>query len=52
MIPLRLRKLRLDRVERDDALWLARKLTRVSRRFDTSIDLGEDETLTLRWGGS
>jgi poly-gamma-glutamate synthesis protein (capsule biosynthesis protein) len=51
MVPLRLRKLRLNRVESDDALWLARRLTQVSRIFDTRVELEDDLTLTLRWDG-
>ena len=51
MVPLRIRKLRLNRVESGDALWLARRLTGVSRMFGTSVELEEDLTLTLRWDG-
>jgi poly-gamma-glutamate synthesis protein (capsule biosynthesis protein) len=50
MVPLRIRKLRLNRVGRDDARWLERRLTEINGRFATSVELVKDLTLTLRWG--
>jgi poly-gamma-glutamate capsule biosynthesis protein CapA/YwtB (metallophosphatase superfamily) len=50
LVPLKVQKLRLNRIEKSDALWLARRLRRVNRTFGTTVDL-EDRSLALRWEG-
>jgi len=47
MVPTRVRRLQLVRPERADVLWLRDLLNRVSRRFGTTLELGEDDELVL-----
>ena len=43
MVPLRMRRLRLERAERDDAAWLRDMLARESAPFGVRVALVEDE---------
>lgn len=47
MLPFRTRRMRLERASRDDAAWLARRLTLTSARFETRVVVGEDGALML-----
>jgi poly-gamma-glutamate synthesis protein (capsule biosynthesis protein) len=48
MVPLRARRLRLERASRADAAWLGQVLDRTSRGFGSRVDLAGDGTLALR----
>jgi poly-gamma-glutamate capsule biosynthesis protein CapA/YwtB (metallophosphatase superfamily) len=48
MVPLRARRLRLERVVGPDAEWLATTMSRVGRRFGTSVERCPDDTLVVR----
>ncbi len=43
-----MRRFRLERATRDDALWLRDTLSREGARVGTRLELREDGTLTLR----
>jgi poly-gamma-glutamate capsule biosynthesis protein CapA/YwtB (metallophosphatase superfamily) len=45
MVPMRARRLRLERVTGPDAVWLKQTLARISRRFGTAVELGPDGSL-------
>jgi poly-gamma-glutamate capsule biosynthesis protein CapA/YwtB (metallophosphatase superfamily) len=49
MTPFRIRRFRLERAGREDALWLAAMFKRESRTLGTSASLAPDSTLILRW---
>jgi poly-gamma-glutamate synthesis protein (capsule biosynthesis protein) len=51
MTPMQTRQLRANRAARTDVLWLKRVLNREGKRFGTWVELGEDNTFTLRWEG-
>ena len=48
MVPMRARRLRLERVTGTDAVWLQRTMVRICRRFGTVVELGPDESLLAR----
>ncbi|MFJ9366432.1 CapA family protein [Nocardia sp. NPDC101769] len=50
MLPMRIRRMRLEHASRADADWLGKTLTHISRRFHTHIDRGADDLLEIRWG--
>ena len=52
MTPLQIKRFRLNRASRADALWLRDTLTREGKRFGTRVELNRDNTLTLRWDKS
>jgi poly-gamma-glutamate synthesis protein (capsule biosynthesis protein) len=45
MVPMRARRLRLERVTGPDVLWLKQTLARISRKFGTAVELGPDGSL-------
>jgi poly-gamma-glutamate synthesis protein (capsule biosynthesis protein) len=49
LVPMQIRRLRLNRASGADAHWLARRLTDQSRAFGTSISLMADGVLNVRW---
>ena len=49
MVPMQLKKFRLGRASRQDALWIRDTLDREGRRFGTGVELRKDNTLVLRW---
>jgi poly-gamma-glutamate synthesis protein (capsule biosynthesis protein) len=49
MKPMQMRKFRLNRASRQDAEWLGKTLDREGRTLGTRAELGEDNTLLLRW---
>ena len=51
MTPMQIKRLRLTHPSEKDALWLKNVLGREGEKFRTSVELGTDNTLMLRWGG-
>jgi len=49
LVPLKIRGFRLNRVSREDTLWLQRLLTREGARFNTRVEPGTDGALHLQW---
>jgi poly-gamma-glutamate synthesis protein (capsule biosynthesis protein) len=49
MVPMQLKRLRLNRVRTDEAHWLRDVLHREGRRLGTRVVLHKDNTLTLQW---
>jgi len=49
MVPLRMHRFQLVRASRQDAAWLGETLSRVARPLGSWVELGKDNTLTLRW---
>lgn len=48
MVPMRVRRMRLERASATDARWLATTLSRVSRPYGTIIEEADDGTLVAR----
>lgn len=46
MLPLRIRRLRLERTGRSDTQWLRTRLADISHRFGTRVEIGPDDLLT------
>lgn len=49
MTPLKIRRLRLERARREEAVWLRNMFTREGKAFNTFAELNPDLTLTLAW---
>ena len=49
MVPMRIRKMRLNRASASEAAWLQQRLTVVSGEFGGSVDLLANGSLALRW---
>ncbi len=49
MVPMRIERFRLNRVSRQDAEWLNRRLNRECKRFGVQADLADDGALVARW---
>jgi poly-gamma-glutamate synthesis protein (capsule biosynthesis protein) len=49
MTPFQVKRFRLNRVSREDALWLQGTLNREGAKFGTSVELGPAHRLRLRW---
>ena len=49
MTPTQIKHFRVNRTSKDDALWLANTLNREGERFNTGVELDEDNLLTLSW---
>jgi poly-gamma-glutamate synthesis protein (capsule biosynthesis protein) len=49
MTPLEIRRFRLNSASREDARWLQRTLDREGAKLGTSLELGADGKLALRW---
>ncbi|HSE84358.1 MAG TPA: CapA family protein [Thermodesulfobacteriota bacterium] len=49
MTPTQIKRFRVNRASRADALWLRDVLNREGKRFGTRVRLGKDNTLTLQW---
>jgi poly-gamma-glutamate capsule biosynthesis protein CapA/YwtB (metallophosphatase superfamily) len=47
MVPMRMRRMRLERAPDEDAEWLRATVTEMSRRFATRIDISTDGALTV-----
>jgi poly-gamma-glutamate synthesis protein (capsule biosynthesis protein) len=49
LIPMRLRRFRLNRASAEDSQWLCDLLNRLGAPFDTRTRLNNDHSLTLQW---
>jgi poly-gamma-glutamate capsule biosynthesis protein CapA/YwtB (metallophosphatase superfamily) len=49
LVPMRLRRFRLQRATAEEAHWLAWTLERVSSDFGTRVEVGEEGRLAVRW---
>ena len=49
MVPLRMRRFRLERASRADAEWLGDTLSRVGGPLGTRVEMSQEDALTLRW---
>ncbi len=49
LVPLQVKKFRLNRASRSDTEWLRDTLNREGKRFGTQVELAVDGTLELRW---
>lgn len=49
MIPMQIRRFRMNRVSRADALWLRDVLNREGKQLGTRVAIDQDNTLTLEW---
>ncbi len=49
MAPTRIRRFKVHRASRDDALWLKATLNREGKRFGTQVNLNKEKRLTLQW---
>jgi poly-gamma-glutamate synthesis protein (capsule biosynthesis protein) len=49
LVPLQARRFRLNRASAEDARWLADLLNKLGAAFGTRVQLGGDNSLTLRW---
>jgi len=49
MTPTQMRNFKVNRASRKDALWLRDMLNREGKKFETGIEIDEDNTLTLTW---
>ncbi|HXG02157.1 MAG TPA: CapA family protein [Candidatus Binatia bacterium] len=49
LVPMRIRRMRLERVPAGDAEWLRERLDRVSAPFGCRVEATEDGALALRW---
>jgi len=52
MTPMRIRRFQLTRASGEEASWLATTMDRESRRFESRVELQEDQSLILDWGGA
>lgn len=52
MMPMQVKRFRLNHASGMDALWLKEVLNREGRKFGTSVELGANNVLTLRWAAS
>jgi poly-gamma-glutamate synthesis protein (capsule biosynthesis protein) len=48
MVPMRMRRMRLERAPDEDAEWLQATVVEMSRRFGTRVDTAADGVLTVR----
>jgi poly-gamma-glutamate capsule biosynthesis protein CapA/YwtB (metallophosphatase superfamily) len=49
MAPTRIRHFKANRASQDEARWLADVLNREGKRLNTTVDVGENNVLTLQW---
>jgi poly-gamma-glutamate synthesis protein (capsule biosynthesis protein) len=49
MVPFQIRQFRLNRAEREDALWLRNTLNSEGEKFGTGVEINDDGTLRLIW---
>jgi len=49
MIPMQIRRFRMNRASRADALWLRDVLNAEGKQLGTRVGIGQDNTLTLKW---
>lgn len=49
MVPMQIKRFKLNRASANDAAWLRGILNREGKKFGTSVELGADNSLILRW---
>jgi poly-gamma-glutamate capsule biosynthesis protein CapA/YwtB (metallophosphatase superfamily) len=49
LVPMQMRRFRLERASAADAKWLCNLLNELGERFGTTLRLEEDNSLTLEW---
>lgn len=49
LVPLQIKRYRLNKTSQEDAVWLKNTLHREGRQFNTRVELNKDGTLALRW---
>jgi poly-gamma-glutamate synthesis protein (capsule biosynthesis protein) len=49
LVPMQMRRFRLERAPASDAKWLCNLLNELGKRFGTPLRLAEDNSLTLAW---
>jgi len=49
MVPMQMKKFRLNRVSQQDIIWLQETLSREGQRLGTRVTIGEGGTLVLHW---
>jgi poly-gamma-glutamate synthesis protein (capsule biosynthesis protein) len=49
IVPLQIRKFRLERPSSEDCAWLQQTLDRQCRRFDARVTLSDEQRLALSW---
>src|SRR5213595_2346832 len=49
LVPMQMRRFRLERASAADAKWLCNLLNELGKRFGTTLRLEEDNSLTLEW---
>jgi poly-gamma-glutamate synthesis protein (capsule biosynthesis protein) len=49
MTPTQVKRLKVNRASREDALWLKDTLNREGKKLGTRVELNKDNTLTLEW---
>ena len=49
LVPMQMRRFRLERASASDAKWLCNLLNELGQRFGTASKLGEDHSLMLEW---
>jgi poly-gamma-glutamate synthesis protein (capsule biosynthesis protein) len=49
MAAMQMKRFRLNHASADDVLWLKETLDREGKKFGNWVELGADNTLTLRW---
>jgi poly-gamma-glutamate synthesis protein (capsule biosynthesis protein) len=49
MMPTQIKRFRVNRASRVDALWLRDVLNREGKKFDTRVEMNKDNMLTLKW---
>lgn len=49
MVPTQIKRFRINRASKTDALWLEETLNREGHKFGTSVELDKDNTLKLLW---
>jgi hypothetical protein len=49
MIPTQIKHFQVNRAAKEDAMWLMHVLKRGGKGLGTSVELNQDNTLTLQW---
>ena len=49
MVPTQIKHFKVNRASREDTLWLRDTLNREGKKFGTSVELNDDNMLTLQW---
>ncbi len=51
MVPMQIRKMRLNRVAREDVRWLAGRVALINSQFGCPVEVASDGSLSLHWRG-